>query len=271
MGVTLKMGSDYGLDMTDYDLDLSSIGDVSVSSYNKTTISGYVDGVKVVIKGQAFTSNDYGPTGGTLNGFTETMNGSLLASVSGLKISVKSLVNLVENGSEASVHSFVKTVFSGADSVSGGNQADVLLGFAGNDTLTGNRGDDTLFGGTGNDKLIGGIGADQLYGEGGKDTFIYKTVTDSNERLGVDTLHDFSGTGGDRIDLSGIDANTTTAKNDAFAFIGDKAFSGKAGELRFEKSGTETYVTADTNGDKVADFTLHFDDAITFTTGFFLL
>ncbi len=59
--------------------------------------------------------------------------------------------------------------------------------------------------------------------------------------------------------------------NQAFTFIGDDAFSGKAGELRYQKAASDTYVYADVNGDRKADFAIHFDDALSFSKGHFLL
>ena len=66
--------------------------------------------------------------------------------------------------------------------------------------------------------------------------------------------------GFDRIDLSTIDAQAGSASNDAFVFVGQAAFSGGLGELRFQlvdAAGTtddRTIIQADVNGDRVADF-----------------
>ena len=46
---------------------------------------------------------------------------------------------------------------------------------------------------------------------------------------------------------------------------------GKAGELRYAKSGSNTYVTGDTDGDGKTDFAIHIDKAITLDKGDFLL
>jgi serralysin len=55
---------------------------------------------------------------------------------------------------------------------------------------------------------------------------------------------------GDRIDLSGIDADTDgAAGNQAFGFIGAHAFTGADGQLRFAGG----LLQGDTNGDRVAD------------------
>ncbi len=50
--------------------------------------------------------------------------------------------------------------------------------------------------------------------------------------------------------------NRSRAINDKFVFIGTNGFAGKAGELRYEVKNGATWVTGDTNGDKVADFTI---------------
>ncbi|WP_342346072.1 cadherin domain-containing protein, partial [Shinella curvata] len=147
-----------------------------------------------------------------------------------------------------------------------------LVGTAEADTLTGGAGNDVLKGLAGNDKLYGAGSADDLYGGTGKDIFIFKSVTDSTVAAsGRDTIFDFDGAGGDRIDLSGIDAKVSTTKDDAFTFIDTKAFSKKAGELRYDKAKSDTYIYGDTNGDGQADFTIHLDDALTLSKGYFLL
>jgi serralysin len=271
MGVNIRVGGNYSIDMTNYDFDLSNLPSASISSYNKTTITGYVGSMKVVINGSGFTYNKYGLTGGTVTGFSEKYGSELVASVSGLKISVKTIIDLAENGSLNSVKATVKKALAGGDSITGSNDHDVLFGYDGNDTLTGNGGADEIHGGNGNDQIIGGFGSDQLFGEAGKDTFVYKSVGHSNLSAGVDTIFDFSGKLGDRIDLSAIDANSKTAKNDAFSFIGSKAFTGHAGELRVEKKASDTYIYGDTNGDKIADLAIHLDDAVTMSKGYFVL
>jgi Ca2+-binding RTX toxin-like protein len=162
---------------------------------------------------------------------------------------------------------------SAGGTTKGGIGADLLQGSAGNDMLMGLAGNDVLKGGSGNDKLYGGLGADDLYGGAGKDSFQFKALSDSTvaAAAGRDTIFDFSGAAGDRIDLSGIDANAKTTANDAFSYVGTKAFSGKAGELRYEKQASDTYVYGDVNGDRKADFAIHLDDAITFAKGYFVL
>ena len=76
---------------------------------------------------------------------------------------------------------------------------------------------------------------------------------------GGDQILDFV-SGIDKIDLSTLDAKTATKKNDAFQFIGTAAFTGAAGQLRYETvdlagtAGDYTKIIGDLNGDKIADF-----------------
>jgi len=112
---------------------------------------------------------------------------------------------------------------SGNDTLNGHNLTNVLRGGGGNDTLFADAGNDTLDGGTGNDVLRGGTGLDQLTGGAGNDLFAYNAVNESATG-NVDTILDFI-KGEDRIDLSAIDANSVTAGNQAFNFIGDAAFT----------------------------------------------
>ncbi|BBD69094.1 hemolysin-type calcium-binding region [Nostoc commune NIES-4072] len=96
---------------------------------------------------------------------------------------------------------------------------------------------DALFGLGGNDLLNGGTGKDTLYGGTGNDVFQFDSVSDSQPGLSRDIIKDFVGNGnlpGDRIDLSGIDANTNIAGDQAFTYIGSGAFT-TAGQIRYSK------------------------------------
>jgi len=140
----------------------------------------------------------------------------------------------------------------------GGAGDDFLQGLGGNDSLLGQAGNDRLDGGDGADVLTGGAGRDILVGGAGADRFDLDIAADSAVGSG-DQILDFLA-GVDKIDLSTLDAKTGTKKNDAFQFIGESAFSGAAGQLRFEKvdlPGTaddHIKILGDVNGDKVADF-----------------
>jgi Ca2+-binding RTX toxin-like protein len=121
-----------------------------------------------------------------------------------------------------------------------------------NNLLLGNIGANSLNGLAGDDLIFGGLGKDKLKGGAGKDTFDFNTSLEIGKGAARDSILDFTQSEGDKIDLSGIDANSSKAGNQAFSFIGSKAFDGKVGELNFIKG----ILSGDTNGDKVADFEL---------------
>ncbi|MDR6757402.1 Ca2+-binding RTX toxin-like protein [Mycoplana sp. BE70] len=154
-----------------------------------------------------------------------------------------------------------------------GNAADnVLKGLDGNDVLYGGRGNDRIYGGNGSDKIDGDAGADTLSGGSGCDTFVFRSVSDSTAAIGGrDTIVDFSKAAGDRIDLSGIDARQASSADNAFVFIGKSAFTKCAGELRYQKSGSDTLVLGDTDGDGRADFSILVTGSVAFAKGDFLL
>jgi Ca2+-binding RTX toxin-like protein len=129
---------------------------------------------------------------------------------------------------------------------------DSLDGAAGADELRGNGGDDMLTGGAGDDLLIGGAGADLLDGGYGGDMYRF-FANDTGLGAAADRIANFDNVV-DRIDLSAIDADSGTAGDQAFAFIGGAAFSGAAGELRVHYDGVDTWIQGDFTGDGVADF-----------------
>ncbi|PDT82456.1 M10 family metallopeptidase C-terminal domain-containing protein [Sinorhizobium sp. BJ1] len=159
---------------------------------------------------------------------------------------------------------------SGNDALSGASGKDTLYGGSGADKLYGGNGNDTLYGESNNDALYGGGGADKLFGAAGADTFQFKAVADSTvSTSGRDTIYDFVASDSDRIDLSAIDADSATSGDQAFTFAA--AFSGKKGELRYDRAASDTYIYGDVNGDKKADFAIHLDDAVTLQKGYFVL
>ncbi|WP_109116729.1 calcium-binding protein [Azospirillum sp. TSO22-1] len=148
----------------------------------------------------------------------------------------------------------------GDDTANGGEGADWVTGNAGNDVVYGGFGIDTLNGADGNDTLDGGPDADLVIGDGGldhltggegADRFDFNRVSDSRAGAEHDLIEDFGIGTGDRFDVAGIDAKSGSgAANDAFTYIGDEAFHGRAGELRYAGG----LVQADVNGDGTADF-----------------
>ncbi|MBO3762547.1 calcium-binding protein [Ciceribacter sp. L1K22] len=161
---------------------------------------------------------------------------------------------------------------AGNDTLNGSAGNDRLIGGSGNDNLLGGSGNDRLEGGSGDDRLTGNSGSDLLYGGTGADRFVFTSLSDSTvSSSGRDMIYDFARADGDRIDLSAIDASTKSSGNQAFSFIGEKSYSGKAGELRYVNSGGDTYVYGDVNGDKKSDFAIRIDANIDLVKGDFIL
>ena len=160
---------------------------------------------------------------------------------------------------------------TGASSDGGGQTFNVQIAFGawienatgggGDDVLSGNTVNNVLRGGGGNDRLTGGGGSDTEEGGAGADIFVFTSLGDSlnfvmrsdGKKLVPDKLADFvSGT--DKIDLSAIDANAGTAGDDAFTFLGTAAFTGHAGELRYEVVQGQVHIYGDVDGDARIDF-----------------
>lgn len=157
---------------------------------------------------------------------------------------------------------------SNEDSLSGGGNSDTIDGGFGDDTVNGDAGNDTVDGGYGSDIVDGGdgddgiwggpIGSDTLTGGEGTDRFEFKNALDSLLGGKSDRITDFN-SGQDKIALL-FDGNTADGNpGSGFQFIGDSAFSGEAGQLRYAKTGPATIVSADLDGDKSADFSALLD------------
>jgi len=261
-----------GFDMRELDFTILFEGVRYVERRNLIEVHygmGYVDS----FSGTGFRYDSSGvPVGGTVKSYRLMYGDQPLVKIEGLNIAVTRLVAVAETASSADDNRFIQGVLSGNDTFLGSNGGDVVMGYGGNDRLDGKGGNDTLKGGTGNDILIGGGGKDTLFGNGGADTFVFNRVSDSGRSLGTaDVIKDFSRAQRDRIDLSGIDADTKSAGNNAFKFIGDDEFHGKAGELRYEKSGKTTIVEGDVDGDGSADFVIKVQGAIDFQASDFIL
>ncbi len=162
--------------------------------------------------------------------------------------------------------------YSSIEYLTGSAYADHLIGNGGSNLIKGGKGDDRIEGGGGADKLVGGAGADTLTGGAGADWFIYESWTESRVTPSTrDLILDFSGSQGDRINLSAIDADLSTKGVQHFDFIGTRSFTGSAGELMVVKESRETLVYADLNGDGKAEFSIAFESAISFKSGFFIV
>lgn len=141
---------------------------------------------------------------------------------------------------------------AGDDLLAGGAHADVFGGGSGNDTLTGGGGADTLTGSAGEDFLSGGAGNDVFRfataGESRGDTIVASDGTPAFVRAGR--------AGGDRIDVSAIDADLTNAGKQDFVF----GTSQQIGRLWAEDVGNVTHIRGNVSGGPAPEFDLAISD-----------
>ena len=135
-----------------------------------------------------------------------------------------------------------------------------LIGSGGADTMIGGAAAETLSGGGGADQIMGGGGADTLRGDDGVDTFFYQQASESGATHATQdkiVLFEGAGTsGGDIIDLKGIDANTKLADNQDFTFVTGGFSLHNTGELRIVIQGADSIIQGDVNGDGKVDFSI---------------
>ena len=145
-----------------------------------------------------------------------------------------------------------------------GIEAMTFTGTAFNDIAVGGTGKDFLYGGTGSDVLTGGLGADVLDGglDGtlGRDRFVFKSEQDSGLGAEADVIMSFQH-GIDIIDLDQVNAERGSTGAE-FTFIGQKAFTGIAGQLRFYFDGGQTIIEGDTDGDASANLQIILDRVV---------
>jgi Ca2+-binding RTX toxin-like protein len=162
------------------------------------------------------------------------------------------------------------TKVTGIEAVDASGKANFqLVGTGGDDTLDfsgvtltgvsvidGGAGNDVIIGSAGNDTIVGGLGSDTLTGGAGSDTFRFTGLSQLSGTA-QDHILDFQAE--DRIDFSGIDADTHLSGTQAFSFIGGDAFTG-AGQVRAYSDGEgHTVIEGNINADLAADFRLVLD------------
>jgi hypothetical protein len=140
-----------------------------------------------------------------------------------------------------------------SDTLTGNVLANTMNGKAGRDWLQGDVGRDALFGGRDKDRLWGGLDADVINGGKDSDRILYFSVDEST----ADQADTATFGKNDRFKFLGFDGDSVTDGQQSLRYIGKKAFSGSAGELRFTSSGLQ----ADTTGDGQADFVVNFAKA----------
>ena len=151
---------------------------------------------------------------------------------------------------------FAGESFSGIENASTGSGADSLFG---------NTSSNELRGGAGADRMNGFEAADQLVGGLGNDTFVFTAAahslgTSRDTIAAGDGAIAFEGAGaaaGDKIDLSAIDADTTKAGDQAFAW---GTATGKA-KLWAVNSGNVTLIRGNTDNDAAVEIEIAIADA----------
>ena len=240
-----------------------------------------------------FRQGPGGQISGTVTGYTFSFQNTLIYSFEGANLSAARLFALMEADSpvllayvlsqrdvfDLSGYSDTARGYAGNDVLNGNAGNDRLAGDAGRDRVLGGSGDDTLQGGagrdtlrgdSGDDVLEGGTGADLMSGGYGADRCVFARLADSRPGA-MDRVQDFARAEGDLIDLMALDAQRGVRGNQSFDLIGTAAFSGSAGELRWQRDGSGITVTADTDGDGRADFALHLEGLTTLRASDFVL
>jgi Ca2+-binding RTX toxin-like protein len=170
-------------------------------------------------------------------------------------------VNLAASSAQATGGSGSDTL-SAIEHLVGSNYADILLGSGQGNGINGLGGNDTINGDAGSDALLGGLGKDSLTGGQGADRFDYNAANESGiSSLGWDRIADFQTSQGDKIDLSGIDADLSAPGDQAFgapvnsatAFSASGSFT-LPGQLFFDITAQVLY--ANTDADAAAEFAI---------------
>ena len=143
------------------------------------------------------------------------------------------------------------------EGVIGTNHNDTLTGSSLEDVLKGGGGNDMIEGAGGNDEIHGGTGMDTLTGGAGADTFVFIDTGESPAGTNRDIITDFT-PGVDKIDISGIDADTALAYDQDFLFQANATPESDPGTVAnsatwFHSDGN-TFIRADVNGDNPTDF-----------------
>jgi len=142
------------------------------------------------------------------------------------------VAELIGEGTDTVSSSISYTLTDNVDNLILTDSAATGTGNSLDNVITGNALANILSGGAGNDRLIGGDGVDSLIGGLGNDIFVAEinstTVASKNGPVSLDRVLDFAA--GDVLDLSGIDANTGVAGDQAFTFVGHANPTG-AGEV----------------------------------------
>jgi hypothetical protein len=211
---------------------------------------------KYAVSNVTFTGNDVGL--GKYGALMEGNHGASFTYSNGGGIVSSSLAaaatTSAASGAAPATGTSIRSPATPVKTITGTDNQDGVHGTDGKDIIQLKKGADVVQAHGGNDTIIGGGGKDWMAGQSGNDVFVYASAKDSRPgAANRDIILDF-GFGKDKIDLHLIDANARLAGDQAFAWIGSKAYSGHAGELRCVTTGSHALVGGDVNGDGKADF-----------------
>ena len=227
----------------------ASEGTDLVHAYVSTTLGANVENGRIYntfnITGNSLSNTLYASSGNNVisgGTGTEADTVSYLYGVSG---STGVTITLGTSGAQATGGSGSDTLVN-IEKLYGSNYADKLTGSGSGNTFYGMGGNDTLDGSAGNDWINGGVGTDSLIGGTGNDVFDFNAFAD----LGLGSTRDVIAgwNTGDKIDLTTIDWNTTTAGDQAFSYQGSAAFSA-AGQVRYSAGVLQFNTDSDTSAE----------------------
>ena len=160
-----------GFDWTDLTFFTKYLGLLALSA---ATADGFTADLRVygdAASTVAFTGHDFaylwpwdgastaGLVGGTVTGFSGTIQGRGAFTITGLSVPVETLTALVHREDAQAIVDANDLLLAGDDLIIGSDRNDALRGGAGDDTLVGGGGDDRLDGGAGHDTAeMGAIG-----------------------------------------------------------------------------------------------------------------
>jgi Ca2+-binding RTX toxin-like protein len=196
----------------DTSAQINAAGFISDPEGNSFSLSSFTQGTNGTVAHSGGFSFTYQPAanfeGSDVFSFT-VVDSTGLSSTGTVNVTVNPLVDLIL-GTDA------------ANTLTGTSGGDLLYGLGGADSLNGGAGNDTLVGGAGNDTLTGGTGADQF------------TMLPGD---GTDTITDFNGAQGDKLNLGDLLYNYANGAGGALA-----------GFLQMSTSGGNTTVSVDIDG-----------------------
>lgn len=252
---TLTSGTSIPLRFDELDISVLLEGDY-VTRTSTSVVIAYQDGSRDTFTGSGIIYDAFGdPRGGTLTGYSETLGGATLFTITGLNYSVAQFVDQAERGDTVGA---VVGLFAGDDTMTGTPFDDLFGGLAGHDNLFGGAGADTLAGGDGNDHLYGQSpnggtdGADHIVGGAGADYIQGNAGNDSLD--GGDGSDRIQGGQGDDVILGGT-ANDTVNGNlgndNIFGEDGNDSLRGGQGNDSISGGAGNDILSGDLGGDRL--------------------